>query len=340
MADETKEWTNVKTRKGGFNKKKVNPVSTEVNHNVAKQEEAVKKVGFSYATTNTGALTNSNTLYVESAAAHYHQIVEVFDKAIKKAKSMPEIFGSDFEADVVVDHVKNRDGSYEGWSLVDLSNQKLYWALLGYNVDGSRRGHSIDDPNWVPPIYEEEDLSETEEEKPVFKWDMDQSSTVWADEEEKPVAPKIWVEEQPILTLDQFEFDEQQKELAQYIKEGITHGILRISPALFIQNISPQDHPKMLWAGWVPNDLNFLYEIFSRWARTKSSDNKRYPRIMLRWSKSNESEEDNKKWYALVEYASEEDTTVAFNLMRKLKLKYFDKEMTITVKRAKLNNKN
>lgn len=115
------------------------------------QNELRKKYNYSYKLLSNGNVENNSTIYVSTSVAHPHQVENIIKNAINKAKNMPKIFGYDFECDFQINVVRRYTGEYLGYAFVDFTNPKFYYALTGYNVDGSERVEYKDDPNWISP---------------------------------------------------------------------------------------------------------------------------------------------------------------------------------------------
>ena len=53
---------------------------------------------------------------------------------------------------IKVNLIVNKNGEYYGFGYIRVSNESVYWMLLGRNPDGSDRVLEYPDPNWIPPI--------------------------------------------------------------------------------------------------------------------------------------------------------------------------------------------
>ena len=285
------------------------PVPKAVMHQI----ELRRKYHYKYKELPNGNVENNSTLYVNTSVAHPYQIEELFANVVKRAKNMPEVFGKDFECDFQVNVVRRFNGTYLGYAFVDVTNPKLYYALIGCNVDGSDRALYIDDPTWKPPPV-------TSEEK-----------TSWADDE-VPTPPKIRKELKPLLHLDDYKYDEQQQ---THLKTGETHGSVSISPAFISPGINKEFDDCSLYVSDVPAiDYDFLYALFSRYARFNTEV--KYPRITIRRSKN---VKDNRPIFAIVQYGHHYDTAFAFLMLQKIRAKYNDVDISMPVRYAYLKNK-
>ena len=250
---------------------------------------------------NSGNVENNSTLYITTGPAHPSQVNEIFDKAVQKAALMPELFGENYKCSIILNFVHTRKGSYIGYAFVDISDPKLYYALIGCNVDGTERVEYIDDPHWVPP-----------------KRDESKSKLSWADDAPSP--PQLRKELPALITLDKYEYDEHQK---NHLQTAHTHGCVSISPAFVTPGINEDYDECSLFVSPVPDDYEFLYATFSRYARTQPSDSHFYPKIFIR---------QGKELHATIRYADQYDAKFALLMLRKIRAKYNDTELVMHVR--------
>jgi hypothetical protein len=322
---------------------------------IQEQRRLRSKFYYSYREVNNGNVENNSTLYVNTGVAHPHQIEEIFLEVIEQARNMPDIFGKNFECDVQVNLVRKHTGQYMAYAFIDLSNPAIYYALIGCEIDGRERVEYIPDPDWVPP-----EPSTTPKETKSNSWaDLDDDDWVppepsttpketksnsWADlddddwgigeESFKPSAPKLRHELPPLLKLNDFKYDEQQK---IYLKTDEDYGNVGISPAFITPGVNDDHDDCKLYVSDVPaNDHDFLYAIFARYARTSSyyEDEKFfYPKIQIR--KNNREEDATKqKYYAIVQYAHSYDTAFALIMLQKIRAKYNGEDIFMRVRYA------
>jgi len=97
---------------------------------IIKQRLLCKKHKYLYRVVSNGNVENNSTLYIKTGVAHPHQIETLLQDVIKRAEEMPEVFGSNFECDVQVNLVRKHTGQYMAYAFVDVSNPKLYYALI------------------------------------------------------------------------------------------------------------------------------------------------------------------------------------------------------------------
>jgi len=262
-----------------------------------------KKFSYGYRVLDNGNVVNTNTLYIGTGVAHPYQVEALFAQAIQTAKNMPEVFGEDFECDVVVNLVRRNTGQYMGVAYVDVTCPAFYYALIGLNTDGSDRAEYYDDPSWEPPP----------------------ESNSWADYVD---CPKLRREPPPIIKLGEYEYDQEQKE---HLETDETHGSLTVSPA-FITSGWHETDPKTLFVQNVPSDdLKFLYAIFARYARTNVEDSEYdyYPKITIKETRS-------KQLVALVRYGHWHDAGFAYAMLRRVRALYKGKEVIMPVRFARL----
>lgn len=290
---------------------------SKVQQILKEQQRLVNKFNYKYTPTSSG-VENNSTFYVLSDVARKHQIEYLFDEAIKEAKQNPDIFGEKFECTVSVNVVRTMNSDhqeiYTGISYVDVSNPILYYTLLGLNPDGSERVLYEEDPTWEAP--EQMDYS-------IDPFDESVSHN-WADE--NPLPDRIRKELPPLIKLSTFELDEDQK--AHY-ENRITLGSISIASAYISKSYKEDENPKVLFVQGVPStDLDLLYTIFTRYARTPSTE--LYPKITTQKTRGNSIT-------ALVEYSSENDAGFAMIMLKKIRINFNGKEVIMTVRYAKYN---
>lgn len=334
---EDKNFTAVKSPRKKKNNNTPNKKTVKIPDAVLAQRELRKKYNYAYRVVNNGNVENNTTIYVTTLVAHPHQVEAQFKDAIARAKNMPEIFGENFECDFQVNVVRRYTGEYMGYAFVDVTNPKFYFAMIGCNVDGSDRAEFIDDPNWVPP-------------KAVPKAPRDHTKSFsWADECEEPdenerqlLPPKIRRELPPLITLGEYEYDEQQR---LHLQTDATHGSLSVSPAFITPGVKEEYDDCSLYVSEVPAiDYNFLYALFARYARSNSArenDRHHFPRINIRKCiKEGEEKNDNKTGiFAIVEYAHPYDSAFCLCMNQKIRARYNDKDISMPVRYAFRNRR-
>lgn len=296
----------------------------EIPHDVLHQRGLRASRNYIYRIVGNGNVENNSTLYVSTELAHPHQVEQLFLEAVQKAKSMPEIFGENFECQIQINLVRKYTGQYMGYAFVDVDNPKLYYALIGYNVDGTERVTYIPDPNWVPPT----------------KATAPSSSTSWADDTDDltylPSPPTIRKELPPILVLGKYTYDEQQKaHVQQHLHVEETQGSLTVSPAFITPGVDDEYDDTTLYVSEVPDmNYDFLYAIFARYARYTSSDeddHRFYPKITIR--------KNNDKLYAIVQYSHPYDAKFAVTMLQKIRANYKGVDIIMPVRHAFKNKR-
>ena len=295
----------------------------EIPKSVLHQMQLRKKHNYIYGLVSNGNIENNSTLYVGTELAHPHQVEKLFTEVIAKAKAMPEIFGANFECDVQINLVRKYTGQYMGYAFVDVDNPKLYYALIGYNVNGTDRVNYVPDPNWIPPTIKSAATS---------------TSSDWADDGEDivPSHPNIRKELSALLTLGEYTYDDQQKaHMKQHLQLEELKGSVTVSPAFITPGVDDEYDDSTLYVSEVPDmDYDFLYTIFSRYARYNSHDedtNRFYPRITIR--------KNNDKLFGIVQYANPYDAKFAVSMLQKIRANYNGRDIIMPVRHAFKNKR-
>jgi len=273
------------------------PDKRKLNPHILQNIERRKRYDYKYNVLNNGNIENNTTLYVNTHVAHYHQIKKIFDDVIIKAKNMPEYFGNDFECDAIINHVTFENGSYVKHSFVDLSNPKLYNALIGKLPNG--------EPN-------------------VKYIDIEMNGVVFKEE----------VQLAPIISLGTYEYDEQQlnfinQDLDENDENYVTTAMISVSPG-FVTLEDPEEYNlKSLYvSGDVPlNDMDFLMSLFTRYSRYGE---KAYPRISIR-----QLQKDPTKHFAIVVYDDIYDAAFALVMLKRIKIRYNGEDINMHVRNDK-----
>lgn len=319
------------------NNKKVN-----IPDAVLVQRELRRKHKYVYRVANNGNIENNSTIYVVTTVAYPHQLEAQFEDALARAKNMPEIFGEDFECDFQVNVVRRYTGEYMGYAFVDVTNPKFYYALLGYNVNGSDRAEYVDDPNWTQPKIipkaPRESLPDPVVKVSSYTFLMTQDwGAELSDEDRQLRPPKIRRELPPLITLGKYEYDDEQK---LHLQTDVTHGTFSVSPAFISPGVKEDYDDCALYVSEVPAmDYDFLYALFARYARTTSSYEKDYdyfPRIEIRkCTKEGEVKDDDKTGiFAIVKYAHPFDTAFSLCMIQKIRANYHGTDVSMPVRYA------
>ncbi|AYV86120.1 MAG: hypothetical protein Solivirus9_1, partial [Solivirus sp.] len=299
---------------------------------VLAQQRKCRKYKYTYKVTNEGNVINNTILYLFTELAHQSNVVALFQKAIQKAKTLPE-FGENFECEVRVNLVKRHNGAYVGYAYVHLTNPMLYHALLGMNVDGTER-----------VVYEDVEVKEKSAEKekkleqeamPQFGRQL-QTSNNWSDYDDDDTIQKKKIQLPPLLTLEEYEYDEMQKDFAQKNGKPLI-GEVTVLPAFIEPGVAENENECILYVTDVPAmDYDLLYSMFAPYATNTSysdADNSKffYPKINIRQTGPAGAEQ---KIFATVKYDKQYDASFALQMNRKVHLLYSGKEVTITTRRA------
>lgn len=116
------------------------------------------------------------------------------------------------DCDVKVNLIVNKNGEYYGFGYIRVSNESVYWMLLGRNPDGSDRILEYPDPEWTPPSPKADLLSIEEGDK--------YNGMSWyeiAQEEDKYIHPIIKEDLGPLMVIPGYEYDELQYKHLQEI---------------------------------------------------------------------------------------------------------------------------
>lgn len=281
-------------------------------------------------TENSKNIYNNSTLYVYTKQESKEEVEDALNKVILKAKKQPEIFGGDFECDFVVNLVCKYGGEKIGFAYVDLSNPALYYALIGYNIDGSERVELVDDDNWVSPPAE----SLPEITSKGENWDDEAEAEAEKFERQKLfICPKIKKDLAPLIRFD-------NSKNTYHDAEGILEDFaIDPLPAFIIPDeISDDSNGCTLYVSGVPDISNdtssnisdFLYSIFARYARYNSAyecKDRYFPKIFVNRNSKN-------LLYAAVIYAHHYDTKFALLMTKKIVIKYQGKDVEMQVKAA------
>ncbi len=246
---------------------------------------------------------DNNTLYVEFDLATEQQISSCIDHAIKQLKIPCSFF---------LNLVKNKNGETFKYAYVWVSNPKVYNALIGLNLDGSKRVETVKDPEWSPPKLgldveikalkkrklEEEENNKLNDQKTSFNWDGDNPEfNCWGIE---PVAfnykeeleilknkyrhPMIERETGPLVKIPGYEWNQQQIKILKTRDEYEDYGtikVLRAEKRIYLS--SDEDYTCSLFGKiplWITNEE--IIKIFERFCtvrsiRTKNNTTMNFP---------------------------------------------------------------
>jgi hypothetical protein len=147
---------------------------------------------------------DEHTIYCDTAVATEKQLADAFRQAIlDAAKVLGEKNTCKFKVNLLVD----KEGKYFGFGYVRVSDPRVYWMLLGRNPDGSERVEEYPDPNWLPPTDPNTNLSVEE----IIERNKNKTWAELAAEEDKYIQPIIKKQLPPLITLQGYEYDEEQR---------------------------------------------------------------------------------------------------------------------------------
>ncbi len=109
------------------------------------------------------------------------------------------------DCNIKVNLIVNKNGEYYGFGYIRVSNEAVYWMLLGRNPDGTDRVLEYPDPNWVSPAPKEDITSEEEQEKFT-----EMSWYEITQEDEKYNHPIIKEDLGPLIVIPGYKYDELQ----------------------------------------------------------------------------------------------------------------------------------
>lgn len=109
------------------------------------------------------------------------------------------------ECNIKVNLIVNKNGEYYGFGYIRVSNESVYWMLLGRNPDGTERILEYPDPDWISPLP-----------KPPLSFEEEQAKyneMSWYDiaqEEDKYIHPMIKEDLGPLMSIPGYKYDEMQ----------------------------------------------------------------------------------------------------------------------------------
>ena len=144
---------------------------------------------------------DNHTLYVTSGVAKEEQLYKVLKAGVKETEIKINKLNPNtkLECDVKVNLIVNKNREYYGFGYVRVSNESVYWMLLGKNPDGTDRVVEYPDPNWVAPTEKSEQNNLSE-----MSW------FEIAQEEDKRIQPIIRENLGPLMVISGYKYDEMQ----------------------------------------------------------------------------------------------------------------------------------
>lgn len=213
------------------------------------------------------------------------------------------------ECEIKVNLIVNKNGEYYGFGYVRVSNEEVYWMLLGRNPDGTERVIEYLDPAWTPPSIKEVDHTE-------MSW------FEIAQEEDKHIHPVIREDLGPLMIIPGYKYDTTQykhlQEMAIIDRKDPdkvpTMGYFEFSRA-YTRDIDAGKIPNVLYAKQIPDWIPAA--AFKNIFKIYSTFNSNYPIINI----------DNKKEGKVVYITFDNGTRdAAFCLLmtRKVRIKHPD----------------
>ena len=198
----------------------------------------------------------------------------------------------EINCNIKVNLIVNKNGEYYGFGYVRVSDERVYWMLLGRNPDGSERVIEYPDPNWVPPSTQNT-FEEDQEKFTEMSW------YEIAQEEDKHIQPIIREDLGPLMVIPGYEYDAKQYQHLQEVavKTGKdpskvpTMGYFEFSRA-YSRDVEKGKEPNVLCArqvpDWIPSvAFKNIFSIYTTTTGTTSGNNseERYPIVTLTNSK-------------------------------------------------------
>lgn len=180
-----------------------------------------------------------------------------------------------------VNVVENREGLKYGHTYAWVSNLKVYYALIGKNLDGSDRVEEAPDEGWETP---DEDMDEL----------IDEAGNDWAligEIEERFERPMLQKELEPLIIPPGVKYTDKQREK---IGGNDEYGFIEIFPARVTMRM--EEHKiNSIYSSCLPKwiDEIFLFNLLKKFSRDKTQhvDPKtkkkfQYPKIVISRNKS------------------------------------------------------
>lgn len=250
-------------------------------------------------------ISDKNTLYISFDLATEQQISACIDHAIKQLKTPCKFF---------LNLVKNKNGDTFKYAYVWVSNSKVYNALTGLNLDGSKRVKMIKDPKWTPPklgleaeiqILKQQQLEEQNKNGNTFDnsgWCEDNFEDSWGDDpvefdykseleiiKNKYVHPMVEIEKESLVKIPKYEWTQEQlKILKMRDEEYEEHGEIKIQQAEKSIYLSPDDDYSCSIFGkiplWITNEE--IVKIFKDFCTVKNIRTKNNTQMFFPFVKS------------------------------------------------------
>ncbi len=222
-----------------------------------------------------GGLSNFNNLLSNNNNE------EVITKLRELGYEPPQV---EIKCNIKVNLIVNKNGEYYGFGYVRVSDERVYWMLLGRNPDGSERVIEYPDPNWAPPST----TNTFEEDQEKF---TEMSWYEIAQEEDKHIQPIIREDLGPLMVIPGYEYDAKQYQHLQEValKTGKdpskvpTMGYFEFSRA-YSRDVEKGKEANVLCARQIPDwiPLVAFKNIFSIYTTSTSMNSEEsYPIITM-----------------------------------------------------------
>lgn len=272
-------------------------------------------------------ISENGYLFIQSGILNEDQI----EKCIKDAVSyLSETYQLDFKNfKYIINVVCNREGKKFGHTYVWVNDDRVYYALIGRNLDGTFRFEEVPDEDWTEP---EEDYDEA----------IEAACGDWGDEaeiDERYTRPMIRKKLEPLVTLPAIKYTEDQEiEINNASKFGfleifetkITEKIGKLN-TLFSSNIPD----------WVTEEI--LLGIFKKFNKddivyTEKKSKKKFTYPIVKIKKKKNTREENKMCTITFSHLHRHTASFLINVVKRIKVSNGDKKTTLFFSQSKSKN--
>ena len=230
-----------------------------------------------YNSLKSAVKNGENNLYIETLRNHLKLSVnQPLNKSIKELEkmckdnnvSLPKKIN--LETEIRVNLIVDKEGDYFGFGYIHVTNENVYWMLLGKNPDGSDRLHEYSDPNWVAPV-DNLTVDEKKEKYSTMKW------YEITDEEDKAVCPTIKEILSPLMPIPGYKYDKiQYQHLNNVARDGDEiqeYGYFELSRA-YARDNDPSKVGNVLCSRkiptWIPEFVfKYKFEVYANDSKGK-----------------------------------------------------------------------
>ena len=169
---------------------------------------------------------------------------------------------------LILNIVKNREGKHFGHTYAWVQDTQIYNALIGLNLDGTKRFEEVEDENWKEPDLPLEEALE--------------GVTDWGEEEEirdRYDVPYVKIPLDPLIILPGIKYSDEQKKI---INSEI--GFIDIFPVTITQY---EENENYIFSKNIPEWLNeqLIFKFFSKFEPDSSVQ--KYPKVIIKNFKGN-----------------------------------------------------